>query len=274
MTNFFLTGCASGMGRRLTDVFQKRGDRVYATDVNFEALKATAEELNWPEDRVQLSALNVTDYEQFEQTFAQAVDAFGGIDVAMNIAGLLLASWAHETPAKEIHSQVDVNIKGVMFGTRIAAAHMVERGGGHVVNLASMAGLAPIPGLAVYSGTKYAVRSYSVTAALELRSKGVYVTAVCPASVQTPMLDNQLQNDAAAMFYSGAKILTLDDIEHAIVHKALRKKPYEIHLPKSKALLARFVDLFPWSGPMFLPLYHWSGRRRMQQRRTSGSSQG
>ena len=175
--NFFLTGCASGMGRHLTDVLCKRGDRVYATDANYDALRAAAQSLAWPEERVRTVALDVTDAEAWERVFADAVATWGGIDVAMNIAGLLLASWAHETPIREIDAQVDVNI-------------------------ASIAGVTPVPGLAVYAATKHAVRAYSLSAAMELRPKGVYVTAVCPATVQTPMLDNQVHNDAAELFFS------------------------------------------------------------------------
>lgn len=268
---FFLTGCASGMGRHMTNVLQERGDRVFATDLNFEALKATAAELNWPEERVKLAELNVTNAEQWETVFAEAVTALDYIDVIMNFAGLLLASWVEESPLREIDAQIDVNLKGVIYGSRVAAKHMVERRQGHIINVASIAGLVPAPGLSTYCATKYGVRAYSIAAAMELRAKGVYVTAVCPSSVQTPMLDNQLHNDAAEMFYSGMSILTLKDIENALLNKVLVKHPYEIHIPWAKAKLARFVDLFPGLAPIFLPIYQRMGRKRQADRRSKGS---
>ena len=264
--SFFLTGCASGMARHLTNVLQQRGDNVFATDVNFEALEATARELEWPEDRVRLRRLDVTRHDDFEAAFAEAVEAFGGIDVIMNIAGLLLSSWVHESPVKETDSQIDVNVKGVMYGTQIAARHMLERGHGHIINLASIAGVVSVPGLSVYVASKHAVRAFSLSAALELRPKNVYVTAICPGTVQTPMLDNQEDVDAAEMFFSGARILTLDDIERAIM-RALRRKPYVVHLPWFKVTLFQWVSLFPRLGPLALPFYQWSGRRRQKQRR-------
>lgn len=264
----FLTGCASGMGRHLTSALAKRGDRVYATDANFEALERTAQERGWPADRVKIARLDVTSYSAWEQVFGDAVKEFGGVDVVMNFAGLLLASFADQTPQREIDLQIDVNVKGVIYGTRIPAAHMVQRGKGHIVNIASVAGLVPVPGLSTYCASKYAVRAYSIAAALELRPKGVYVTAICPASVQTPMLDAQLHNDAAEMFFSGLRILTLDEIEHAILNRVLVHRPYELHLPWSKGQLARFVDRHPGIGPYMAPLYQWMGRKRMQQRRS------
>lgn len=266
--NFFLTGCASGMARHLTGVLLGQGHRVFATDVNLAALEATAQERSWAQDRVRLRALDVRNADDWEKVFGEAVQEFGHIDVCMNIAGLLLAAWAGEQPVNEVHSQIDVNLKGVIFGTRIAARHMVPRGKGQIINIASIAGLTPVPGLAVYSATKYAVRAYSLSVNMELRKKGVYVTAICPASVQTPMLDAQLNNDAADLFYSGYRMLTVEEIEYAILHRAMRRRPpYEVHIPRIKTKLGKFVDLFPAVGPVFAPLYKWSGRRRQAQRR-------
>lgn len=266
--NFFLTGCASGMGKHLTGVLLGQGHRVFATDVRLPALEAAAQESGWDRDRVRLSAHDVRDAASWEAVFGAAVEAFGHIDVSMNIAGLLLAAWADEQPIEEVHSQIDVNVKGVIFGTRIAARHMVPRGKGQIINIASIAGLTPVPGMAVYSATKYAVRAYSISAGMELRKKGVHVTVICPASVQTPMLDNQLHNDAADLFYSGHRMLTVKEIEHAILHRAMRRRPpYEVHLPRMKTKLAKLGDIFPFIWPLFEPLYKWSGRRRQARRR-------
>lgn len=263
---YFLTGCASGMAKHLTNVLQARGDYVFATDVNLAALEQCARELGWPEDRVPLRQLDVTDPDAWERVFAEAVAAFDHIDVTMNIAGLLLASWVQESPLKEINGQIDVNVKGVIFGTRISARHMLERGKGHIINIASIAGVVPVPGMSIYAASKFAVRGYSLSAALEMRPKGVYVTAICPASVQTPMLDHEVGNDAAEMFFSGVRILTLKDIERAIF-KALRRKPYEVHLPWLKLKLVQIMGMAPWLGPWVLPFYRWAGQRRQAMRR-------
>lgn len=273
--NFFLTGCASGMARHLTGVLLGQGHRVFATDVNLPALEAAAQERSWAQDRVRLRALDVRNADDWEKVFGEAVQEFEHIDVCMNIAGLLLAAWAEEQPVNEVHSHIDVNLKGVIFGTRIAARHMAPRGKGHIINIASIAGLTPVPGLAVYAATKYAVRAYSLSVNMELRKKGVYVTAICPASVQTPMLDAQLHNDAADLFYSGYRMLTVEEIEYAILHRAMRRRPpYEVHIPRLKTKLGKFVDLFPAVGPVFAPLYKWSGRRRQAQRRAEEKSRG
>jgi 3-oxoacyl-[acyl-carrier protein] reductase len=199
--------------------------------------------------------------------FAEAVETFGHIDVAMNIAGMLLSSWAQESPVKEIDLQIDVNVKGVIYGTRVAAQHMLPRGQGHIINIASIAGVLPVPGLAVYAASKHAVRAYSLSAALEFRPKGLYVTAVCPATVQTAMLDNQEKIPAAELYFSGLRVLTVEDIEHAILDRALVHKPYEVFVPRFKVRLFQIVGIFPWLGPLFSPIYQWTGRRRQAKHR-------
>lgn len=259
---YFLTGCASGMARHMTNVLQKRGDYVFATDINLAALEGTAKEMGWPEDRVKLRALDITDYAAWERVFAEAVETFGWIDVTMNFAGLLMASWVHETPLQEIDRQVDVNVKGVIYGTQISAKHMLQRGKGHIINVSSIAGVVAVPGMSVYSATKHAVRAYSLSAALELRPKGVYVTTLCPATVQTPMLAGQTYNDAAEMFFSGLRILTVKHIERAILGSALKRKPYEVFRPWLKLRMMQVVGLMPWLGPLIAPFYRWGGRWR------------
>lgn len=263
---FFITGCASGIGRHLTNALQKRGDLVFATDVNLEGLTQTARELAWPSERVRTARLDVTDPLAWENVFAEAVGAWGHIDVTMNVAGLLLSSWVTESPLSETNGQIDVNLKGVVYGTQVSARHMASQGRGHIINIASIAALVPVPGMSVYAATKAAVRSFSLSTAIELRPKGVYVTAFCPATIQTPMLDNQDGVEAAEMFFSGWRILTLDEIEHAILYRVLPSKPLEVHIPRMKLKMVQVLGIFPRLGPLFAPIYQRSGRRRMAKR--------
>ncbi len=264
---FFLTGCASGMGRHITTVLARQGHRIVATDIAGEQLEQVATEEGWNPSQVRLFQLDVTNYKAWEEVFNKAVKEWEGIDVTINFAGLLLSSWAIETPLKEIHSQIDVNLKGTIFGTQISARHMVERGHGQIINISSIAGIIPVPGLSIYAATKHAVRAYSLSVAMELRKKGVYVTVICPATVQTPMLDNQLNVNAAELYFSGLRILTVHDIEKAIVKRALHKKPMEIFLPRFKVKLFQFVSLIPALGPFISPVYQWAGRWRQNRRR-------
>ena len=261
---FFITGCASGIGRHLADVLLAAGHRVFATDLDEVALRAHAEASAWPADRAHTRRLDVTQAGAWDLVFAEAVRTLGAVDVLCNVAGYLLPGYVGDFDAEAVHRHLDVNTKGVIFGTHTAARHMLGRGAGHIINIASLAALAPIPGISLYSASKYAVRGFSLAAAQELRPRGVAVTVVCPDAVQTPMLDLQVGYREAAMTFSGGRLLTVADIADAIVHRALPRRPLEIYLPRSRALLARLADLFPRAALWLRPILDRRGRARQQ----------
>ncbi len=242
---FFVTGCASGIGRHLADALIDRGHRVWATDLALEPLRAHAEERAWPSERTFCAKLDVTDAAAWEQVYAQALDHLGGIDVHVNVAGYLRPGWIDALPLLEFDRHIDVNVRGVAYGTALAARHMSPRGRGHIINVASLAGIAPVPGIAIYSATKHAVRGLSLAAAEELRARGVAVTLISPDAVQTPMLDLQVGHDEAALTFSGSRTLSTDEVVSAILDNALGRRPLEIALPRGRAWLARLAGLFP-----------------------------
>jgi 3-oxoacyl-[acyl-carrier protein] reductase len=264
LKTYLLTGCASGIGKHLATELLSRGHNVVATDLAFEHLKEQT--ADWPQDRLLVEALDVCDPERWGQVLEEALRRFGSIDGVMNIAGYLQAAWVHEIEDKDIHRHFDVNVKGVIFGTRAAAQVMRKQGHGHIVNIASMAALAPVPGLSLYSASKYAVRSFSLAAAQELRSAGVAVTVVCPDAVQTPMLDKQKGDERAALTFSGpTRFLQVEDISSAILDRVLVKRPLEYVLPRHRALLARLGDWFPELTFRIAPLLTRRGRKQQQK---------
>ncbi|MFM8396157.1 MAG: SDR family oxidoreductase [Acidobacteriota bacterium] len=261
---FFLTGCASGIGRHLADRLIAQGCRVMATDINLERLKAEAERGAWPASRVKLRRLDVRDGQEWEEAMAEAVAAFGGIDVVMNIAGIMQSEWVHQSTAQTIDRHVDINLKGVIHGTATASRQMLKQGHGHIINIASMAGLAPIPGLAVYSATKYACRGYSLAAALELRKRNIFVTTISPDAVDTPLLAPQEGVDAAALLFSSRHLLTVEDIGRVVIDHVLAHRPMEVTIPRWRGWVARLTNILPWLGFSLAPLFRWIGAKRQQ----------
>ncbi len=268
---FLLTGCASGIGRHLADVLVGRGHRVVATDADIDALSRHAEDRRWPDDRVHVRKLDVRDPLAWAAVVEETVEAFGRLDVLINNAGYLRPGPMLPQTPEEIHRQIDVNTKGVIFGTQAAARVMAKQGWGHIVNVGSFAALGPIPGLAVYGGSKYAVRGFSLAAALELRELGVHVTVVCPESVLTPMLEMEAHYDASAMAFAARRLLTVDDVADVILSRALRRrrKPLEVYLPGPRGKLARLMDLFPRTAA-WLVMPHLRRKGLAKQRELRG----
>lgn len=258
----FVTGAASGIGRRLGEVLIDRGHRVTATDVAEAALREHASARAWPAERALVLALDVRDASAWERVYAAAEARLGPVDVHVNVAGYLKPGWIDRIDLVELDRHIDVNLRGVAYGTAIAARQMAPRGRGHIINVASLAGLAAIPGIAIYSATKHAVRGLSLAAAAELAERGVAVTAVCPDAVQTPMLDLQVDHEEAALTFSGRRALTVDEVVCTIVDHVLRRRPLEVAMPRGRAALARLAGLFPGLAAAVRPRLQARGRAR------------
>lgn len=260
-----ITGAASGIGRHLVGAFLRRGERVAATDLAHEQLVAVAAAEGWGalggDAELYLAALDVRDPRAWEAVWDAAEAALGPIDKALNVAGFLAPDWIENATDGDIERHFDVNAKGVVYGTRCAARRMIPRRAGHIINIGSLASLSPVPGLSLYSASKFAVRGFSLSVALELADKGVAVTVVLPDAVQTPMLDLQKPRSEAALTFSGGRVLTTADIEATLID-VLRTRPLEVAIPASRGALARFASALPGLGQRILPLMRALGRRR------------
>jgi 3-oxoacyl-[acyl-carrier protein] reductase len=242
----FITGSANGIGKHLSDVFYNQGHNVVATDFLIDKLSEQTK--GWHPSTCLIEKLNVTDTENWQNVVYKGIQKFGKIDILLNVAGVITPGFVSDFALKDIDYHIDVNVKGVMYGTKIVANEMLKQGSGHIINFASLAGVAPIHGIALYSASKYAVRGFSLTITPELKAKGIYVSVICPDLVDTNMLTLQLDYKAAALTFSGNKVLTVHDIEKAVLYNALKKKQAEILVPLSRGLTAKLGNLFPAIG--------------------------
>jgi len=242
----WLTGSASGVGLHLTDQFQKMGYFVIATDINEEAVLRAAKDKQWNTDNMLIRKLDICQKESWKSVFDEAIERFKYIDVFLNIAGYVKPGFLMETPIEELDKHIDVNLKGCIYGCHIVGQKMLSQGYGHIINIASLAGIAPVPGLGYYSTSKLGIRGYSLILSQELRDKGVAVSAVCPDLIKTPMYDLQLDFEKeSALVFSGQKALTVEDIEKAIFNDVLPNKPFECMIPKHRGWLSKFTNAFP-----------------------------
>lgn len=260
-----VTGAGSGIGRALAIALAGAGDRVVATDVNEAGLSALAREEPGP--RLAIHRLDVRSEGQWEEALDFAEDAFDAADVVLNVAGVLKPAWVHAILPSDIDLQIDVNVKGVILGTRAAARRMVPRKRGHIVNFGSLASLAPVPGLSVYAASKFAVRGFSLAAATELAALGVAVTVVMPDAVETPMLDLQVEYEEAALTFSGDAPLTTADVVRLLVEEVLPKRPLEAAIPAGRAALARLANAAPEMSARLAPMLRKKGLARQKEKR-------
>ncbi|CAJ1579512.1 SDR family NAD(P)-dependent oxidoreductase [[Mycobacterium] wendilense] len=184
-----VTGAGSGIGAALCRALAARGAHVLCTDVDAEAAERTAAELG-PQARA--ARVDVTDAADVQAAVDDVVARAGRLDLMFNNAGI---TWAADTELLTLehwNSIIDVNIRGVVHGVAAAYPQMVRQGGGFIVNTASMAGLAAAGQITSYVMSKHAVVGLSLALRSEAAAHNVGVLAICPAAVETPILDKGL----------------------------------------------------------------------------------
>jgi len=183
-----VTGAASGIGLAISQRLATEGARVVLVDLAGTAVEQAAASLIASGAQALAVAADVTSRVDVEQYVQAAVAAFGGIDFFFNNAGILgQVGPFTECPDEVFDRVMAVNVKAAWMGMRLVAPVLISRGGGSIVNTASIAGLRGSPGLLAYSVSKHAVVGMTRSAAAELAPRGVRVNAICPAPIDTPM---------------------------------------------------------------------------------------
>ena len=184
-----ITGGAQGIGAATAREFASKGHAVAIGDIDAElALKTAAEIAGDTGATVVGLALDVTDSKAFAKFLDQATKELGGLDVLVNNAGIMPTGRFLDESEGVSDRQIDINVRAVVVGSKLAGARFVEQGHGQIVNVASIVGLAAAPGIAVYAATKFAVVGLGQVLHQELGEQGVTVTTICPAYVNTQLI--------------------------------------------------------------------------------------
>lgn len=179
-----ITGGARGMGEATSRRFVAEGAKVAIADVLEDRGQALAAELG---DVARFWKLDVTSEEEWARVVAEVEAAFGGIDVLVNNAGILLFKSILDTTKADYERVLGVNLVGEFLGVRSVAPGMIARGRGSIVNISSVDGMKGANGLVAYASSKWGVRGLTKVAAMELGHKGIRVNSVHPGGVDTVM---------------------------------------------------------------------------------------
>lgn len=258
-----VTGAGSGIGQRLAARMLDDGWHVWAAALSVDELAPL--DTSASRGRLYRLSLDIRDPDAWERALDAVCSGSGRLDVLMNVAGVLRPGFCWEGAAADVEAHMAVNATGTIHGIRAAARRMVAQRSGHIITVASLAGIAPIPGISLYSASKFAVRGYSLAAAQELRPHGVWATVVCPDAVQSPMLDLQVDWDQASMTFSGGRTLSADEVCDAILTTGLARRPIEIRLPVSRGLLARVGGFLPGLSAALTPWLMRKGSARRKR---------
>ena len=199
-----VTGGASGLGAAFVAAFLQRGDRVVIADLQppvDPALVAGAEQIR----------LDVTSDADWAAALAWVEEQWGGLDVLVNNAGIAAGGRIDVIGIDEWQRVIDINLLGVVRGCRTFVPAMKAQGGGHIVNTASLAGLVHPPAMSSYTAVKAGVVALSESLSYELDPFGIFVSAVCPGFIRTPL---------------AASITGTDPVANKVAARLIEKSPY------------------------------------------------
>ncbi len=217
-----VTGASKGIGAAVVRTLVREGAAVVMADLDVAAGQALAESLSAENARVLFVQADVALAPDAEQLVRATSEAFGGIDILVNNAGIQSYGTVESMSEAEWERTIAVNLKSVFVVSKYAIPALRERGGGTIVNMASVQGIASQPNVSAYAASKGGLLSMSRSMALDFAADNIRVNCVCPGSVDTPMLR------------WAAEHLAADDPEGAIrnwgTHHALNRvaRPEEV----------------------------------------------
>ena len=230
-----VTGGARGIGLATAKTLDRLGAKVAIGDID----EATVKEVGADLDLGFYARLDVTDRQSFITFLDDVERELGLIDVLVNNAGIAPAGSFLDESDEVTQRTIAINTFGVILGTKLAAERMVKRGKGHIINIASLAAVGAVPGIATYCATKHAVLGYTDTVRLELRGTGVTLSAVMPTLTNTGMIDGVAS-------VPGFRNAEPEDIAAGIVGL--------IEKPKPRLAVTRAAGLLIDIVPRFMPL--------------------
>jgi len=193
----FITGAGSGMGLEFSMSFAREGAMVAAFDLSEESLMRLAEEIRKKDGMIETVTGDVSRWEDVDRAISTTVARFGRLNVLINNAGITgsqEATFLHSTPIEEWEQVMRVNVRGVYLCSKRAIVEMLSRGGGKIVNVASVAGLVAFPGRAAYTTSKGAVVQMTRSMAVDYAKHNIQVNALCPGMIETPMTQWRLSD--------------------------------------------------------------------------------
>src|SRR6266481_718654 len=227
-----ITGASSGIGESIAELLARHGARVVIGARHKNRIDAVVKEISATGGKAVGFAVDVTKRPEVEALIKGAVDSFGRVDVSVNNAGIMPIAPIQLLKVAEWERQIDVNIKGVLYGVAAALPQMQKQKSGHIINVASVFGIKVFaPGGTVYSATKSAVRALTEGLRIELHSKNIRCTMISPGAVATEL--PEASSDEATRknlreFYKSVVAIPAESVAKAIAYAIEQPADVEI----------------------------------------------
>jgi len=245
-----VTGASSGIGAASAKLFAARGYRVVLAARRKERLDALAEEIKQTGGNALAVPTDLSDHQQIDSLVQKTIQEYGQIDVLLNNAGFGHLNWLEELdPIKDIEMCVRVNVMAVIWMARAVLPHMIARRSGHIINMASMAGLVATPTYSLYAATKFAVRGFTEGLRREVRVLGIWVSAIYPGGVETEFSSHTGAERKTGVTTPKKLRLTADDVAESVWRMVRR--------PRRGMIIPPLMGAAVWLNTHFPALIDW-----------------
>lgn len=227
-----ITGAGSGFGRALAMVFAEKGWRIGVSDINAERADETLKMVNEAGGRGEKSICDVTRPEQVDAMARGFVDLWGGVDIIVNNAGVASGGYMDEVTPDVWQWMIDLDLMSVIYGCRTFIPIFLKQGSGHIVNMASSAGIMSLPEMSSYNVPKAGVVSLSETLRMELAPKKIGVTVLAPTFFKTNLMEQfksprQRQANMASTFFEKS-LVSAETVARHTYKRIHRNKMYAV----------------------------------------------
>jgi short-subunit dehydrogenase len=266
-----ITGASSGIGAAAARLFAGDGAAVVLTARGAEALERVAAEVRDAGGKASAFPGDVTERATCERVLAHAESTFGGVDVLVNNAGANRRGPIEGLTPDDLAFVLQVNLVAPIVLTRLALPFLRKRGGGAIVNVASIAGMIPVDHEAVYSATKFGLRAFSFALAEELREARITVSAVSPGPVETGFILQDLDHVPDIVF--AQPMSSADDVARLVLDCAADGTRERV-IPRVSGILATAGYLLPGLRNLLLPMMEQRGKQAKEayRRKLGGTS--
>jgi short-subunit dehydrogenase len=245
----FISGGASGIGRQLALDLGRLGATVIVQGRRREAVEEVQKAICDAGGEASSAVFDVRDHDAFNLAVHQGIERHGRLDLIFNCAGVGGAGEVRYASPEQWRTIIDTNLYGVVHGVVAAYPLMIRQGSGHIVNIASLAGLLPTPGVVFYSGSKHAVVGLSHSLRYEAANYNVRVSVVCPASVKTEIFEKAsyacVDRQAVSRFAQKGMI-SAEQCSRAILKGVAKNKATIV--PGAASIFVWLCKNLPWFG--------------------------
>jgi short-subunit dehydrogenase len=258
-----ITGASAGVGAACARAFAAQKANLVLVARGQEGLELIKQELS-AQTKVLTVAMDVSDTEQCLALFAKAEQEFGCVDVLVNNAGMHSRGNLETISPADVGAMVDINLRAPLMLSCAAIPYLRRAGGGGIVMVGSLAGMAPLQGAATYSGTKAGMRAFAYALADEMQGTGIHVGVVSPGPIDTGFIMDEIDNVEDIVF--SQPMSSADEVADAVLRIAAGDK-LEIPMPASSGRMVNLGYLFPWLRRYLRPKLYAKGRKNKDKYR-------